>query len=242
MVRSSVLQTLSAGVETLILTGSALSGTGNSLDNQITGNMSANTLNGGTGADTMTGGAGGDLYRVDNAGDVVREVSSGGNDTVQASVSEVLDANVESLVLVGSGDIDGTGNSLANVITGNGGTNELDGKAGLDTISGGAGADQFLFTSALNPASNVDTILNYGIAGDTIVLDHSVFTALSPGTLPSETFVRGAAAQDADDCIIYDTSTGALFYDSDGTGANAAKQFAQLASNLPFTAAEFVII
>jgi len=100
-------------------------------------------LDGETGADVMDGGPGDDYFIVDNAGDVVREASGGGLDRVAAYASFVLPENVESLSLI-SGSINGTGNSLDNVLTGSSAANRLEGRAGSDVLDGMAGADTML--------------------------------------------------------------------------------------------------
>ena len=120
-VQSSVSYTLGANVENLTLTGTAtINGTGNGVANVITGNSGNNTLDGGAGADTMIGGAGNDTYIVDNAGDVVdRERSTKAPTRCSRRSAYTLGANVENLTLTGTGNINGTGNALANVLTGN---------------------------------------------------------------------------------------------------------------------------
>ena len=122
----------------------AINLTGNEFANTLTGNDAANRLNGKTGADTMIGGDGDDTYYVDNALDVVVETTNHGNDTVLATVSHTLSANVETLQGQGTADIDLTGNGSDNKIVGNGGANLIDGGAGADDMTGGAGNDTYI--------------------------------------------------------------------------------------------------
>jgi len=136
LVQSSATHTLRDEVENLTLTGSSIiNGSGNALDNILTGNSAANVL---------TGGAGNDTYIV-GTGDTVSELAGGGTDTVQAGVTWTIasTANVENLTLTGTNAINGTGNTLANVITGNGAANALNGGSGADTLIGGAGNDSY---------------------------------------------------------------------------------------------------
>jgi len=144
-VKASATYTLSANVENLVLFGAgAINGTGNELDNVLTGNEANNTLDGGAGNDTLIGDAGDDTYVVDAAGDVVMEEAGQGTDTVMASVTYTLGANVENLMLVGAEAINGTGNGLNNELTGNGANNILEGGTGNDTLDGGAGNDTMI--------------------------------------------------------------------------------------------------
>ena len=140
------------GVPSWIATLQGLGGNetfiGTSGTDTLVGRGGNDILNGGAGADAMQGGAGNDTYLVDNVGDVVTENASEGTDLVQSSVSFTLGANVENLTLTGSGNINGTGNGVANVITGNSGNNTLDGGAGADTMTGGDGNDTYVVDNA----------------------------------------------------------------------------------------------
>ena len=144
-VESSVTYILAANIENLTLTGTtAINGTGNALDNVLTGNSANNTLVGGAGNDTMKGGTGDDTYVVDSISDIVTENANEGADTVESSVTYILAANVENLVLTGTAAINGTGTTLNNVITGNSAANILSGGTGADTMTGGAGNDTYV--------------------------------------------------------------------------------------------------
>lgn len=98
-------------------------------------------LDGGRGADLMTGGRGDDTYVVDNSGDRVVERRGEGIDTVRASVSHTLAAEVENLRLLGSAALSGSGNAGANQLFGNSARNVLSGGAGNDVLNGGGGVD-----------------------------------------------------------------------------------------------------
>ena len=165
IVQSSVtITSLAANVENLTLTGaSAINGTGNALDNTITGNSNNNTLNGGAGNDTLVGGAGNDTYVVDSTSDVVTESASAGTDTIQSSITLTIATNVENLELTGGAAINGTGNTLNNLITGNGANNILSGGGGNDYLIGGGGND------TLNGGLGIDT-LNGGLGDDTYIV------------------------------------------------------------------------
>ena len=109
--------------------------------------------------------------------------------------------------------------------------------------NGGGGADTFVFETKLG-SGNVDHITDFA-PEDTIRLVRDVFKALAPGVLPDAAFKDlGAAGAkiDADDRILYDRKSGALFYDADGLGKGAAVQFAVLDNKVAITAADFLIV
>ncbi|MDP2833343.1 MAG: S8 family serine peptidase [Pseudomonadota bacterium] len=243
-VYASVNYTLGANVENGVLAWGAANGTGNALDNQITGNSINNVLaggagndflDGGTGADTLIGGAGNDVYGVDNAGDRITENTGEGRDTVYSSITLDLagQPNLEQIVLTGVANLNATGNAADNTLYGNAGANVLAGGAGNDTLSGGGGADTFAFGTALNATGNLDTITDFTSGSDSIRLAQGLFSGLGFSGMPaSSAFFRvGTGAQDADDRIVYNQGTGALYYDADGVGSLAAIQFAVLNSS-----------
>jgi Ca2+-binding RTX toxin-like protein len=146
-------------------------GDGNDLLYGAAGN---DQLNGGVGADRMSGGAGDDLYVVDNIADLVVELPGGGIDTVRSSVTYTLNARAEHLTLTGAAHVNGTGNTLGNVINGNAGNNILNGSSGNDKVSGFAGGDRLLGGSGIDvlfgdePGQTGADTLDGGPGGDTM--------------------------------------------------------------------------
>ncbi|WP_268877121.1 calcium-binding protein [Derxia lacustris] len=180
-----------------------------------------NTLRGGIGNDTLTGGAGIDLLY--GGGDNDQIYGYAGNDQ-----------------LLGEGNADN--------LDGGDGDDTLAGGSGLDSLYGGAGADVFVFDTA-PVLGNADNLWDFSSVDDVIRLDHNAMVGLGAtlGTLAAARFWSGAgvtAAHDADDRIVYNTTTGELYYDADGTGATAAVLLATLGygSGAAVDSGDFVIV
>ncbi|MBS7790941.1 hypothetical protein KTR66_13095 [Roseococcus sp. SDR] len=147
--------------------------TGDDGNDTLRGGDGIDVLDGGLGADSMVGGAGNDIYRVDSFGDVVVELAGGGEDRVLSSVSFTLGAHVERLSLVGTADLNGTGNVLANRLDGNSGANSLAGGDGQDTLYGDAGNDTLTGDSGhdrLEGGTGADSMTG-GTGDDTYIVD-----------------------------------------------------------------------
>lgn len=139
----------------------------------LSGGLGADTLDGGAGTDSLAGGGGDDLYRVDSALDRVAELPGGGSDTVIATVSVTLAAEVEALTLAGTAAINGAGNVLANALAGNGAANRLLGLGGDDTLRGLAGNDTLdggIGNDRLDGGLGADSMAG-GAGNDTYIVD-----------------------------------------------------------------------
>lgn len=183
----------------------------------IYGNGGWDWLDGGRGDDSIYGGAGNDKIYGGSGADWL---SGGrGNDALNG----------------------GTGRDVVN---GGAGDDFVNGGAGRDLLTGGAGKDAFVFDTKLG-SSNVDTVTDFNGDNDKILLDQWTFRELWLGGLGEEQFHSGAGAfegQDENDRIIYDTVSGSLYYDADGSGSEAAVRFAVLRGSPEVTSDDFLIV
>ena len=243
--------TLGAGIDTITdfenITGSNYDDTlkGNNLSNIIIGGLGNDIITGGLADDTLNGGVGIDTvsYQSSTVGVTVNLATITAQNTVGAGTDTLT--NFENLI--GSDYNDTlTGNSLNNILEGGLGNDIINGGTGIDTLSGKEGSDIFIFNTALSSSTNIDTILDFSHTYDTIKLENSIFKKLIiTGTLNNMYFKANATgiATDSNDYIVYNTTTGDLSYDADGSGRGAAVVFATL-SNIPtdLTYNDFIVI
>lgn len=231
----------------------------------LEGGNGNDTLDGGLGVDTLIGGAGNDTYYLGyDAADVIDDQGAPTDVDVVIMPYQLskytLPAGIEQgTIAAGTGASSLTGNTGNNALTGNDGNNMLNGAVGRDslfggvgndvlvggtgndTLSGGAGKDFFKFNAALK--ANTDKITDFIVVDDTIQLENSIFTKLKvTGVLSAGNFVKAATAQDSNDYILYNSATGAVSYDADGSGSGVAVQVALLGVDLSLTFADFVVI
>ena len=221
------------------------------------------TMFGGNGNDNLRGGSGGDILNGGVGTDSANYIDSAGvrADLQNAAVNNGIAAgdtyvSVENLFGSNGGDDlrgDGGANRLIgrdgnDFLTGRDGNDELfggngddvlRGGNGTDTLTGNAGDDVFRFDTT---TEGVDVIRDFQINRDTIVLNDAGFSSLSTGALSADNFRMTGTAADADDYIIYDAASGALFYDADGAGGAAATRFATLQNTAAIDVEDFFVI
>ena len=212
----------------------------------LTGLAGNDTLDGGTGDDSMTGGAGNDTYIADSIKDKIIEKTNEGTDTVITTATYTLANNVENLTLSGSSAINGTGNTVSNIVVGNDAANSINGGLGNDTLTGGTGNDTFVFNTKLG-ATNIDTITDFTSGTDKIAIDDAIFTKLRGDKNLSDNLyiqrIPGISTQDTNDYLFYDFESGQLYYDADGSVTkSAAVMIAIIGSATEIAATDFVII
>ena len=243
---------------------------GDEAANNINGAAGNDVLYGGGGVDTLFGGNGND-FAAAGAGNDSLDGGSGIDTVDYASATSGVvvelwknsasnDGQGGSDVVLNFENLNGgnfndflVGNEGANVILagngidtvyGGGGDDFINGGNGNDLLAGGAGRDIYRFDTALNTASNLDTASDFVVADDTISLARPIFGSLAAGTLGAGNLRAGVgvtSAVDADDFILYNSSTGALYYDADGSGAALAVQFAILPVGLALNNGNFTI-
>jgi Ca2+-binding RTX toxin-like protein len=203
---------------------------GTSANNSITYTGTGDViLNGFGGNDYLVGNIGNDIINGDEGNDNLK--GGGGNDSLSGGTgNDLLYGGIGNDTLLG-----GVGNDR---LFGEAGDDVLNGGAGVDTLSGGTGNDIFV----IDNLSGINRISDFNVADDTIRLDRTqgAFSTL-PSTITSANFIIGTAALTADQFLIYNKSTGALFYDANGVGGTAAVQIALLGTNLALTHADFVV-
>jgi len=214
--------------ETPPVTGLRLTGT-NGPDHIVLGR--GINLHLGAGNDTIDGARGND--RILAAGGDDRLLGSFGNDSLYG------EAGSDWLY----------GNTGKDKVSGGLGNDWLYGGPGNDRLTGHAGKDAFVFNTKPHSTRSFDRITDYKVKDDSIWLENAVFKGLGRGgtvddpvRLQDKYFWKGSAAHDANDRIIYDPNTGALYYDRDGTGAAAQVKFAQISKNLAMTHKEVFLI
>jgi uncharacterized delta-60 repeat protein len=241
-------------------------------NDRLLGSGGDDSINGGAGDDTMIGGPGNDTYIVNSVRDRVIEALNAGTDRIFSTATYTLPANVENLTLQGTQAINGTGNGLVNRIIGNSAANRINGgggndilnggggndvflvNPGNDRLTGGTGADRFIYNTNATftrTAVGVDTITDFIISqNDKIVLDKTTFpkitSANGTGFSRDAEFAKvssntTAAISGAD--IVYNTATGELFYNQNGTatGFGTGGKFAVLSNKPNLTENQFII-
>jgi VCBS repeat-containing protein len=184
------------------------------------------TLDGGLGdPNALQGGTGDDTYIIDMAGNTLIEFANEGTDTVRTSLTSfTLIADLENLIYTGAQAFTGVGNA---------GDNRMTGGTGDDIMTGGAGADTFVATAS----NGLDRITDFLSGTDRIELDGSYMRTATVD------FVSGAGAQaatGANSAFLYDTTTGILSYDADGSGSGAAVQLFNLGAGTALVEADLV--
>jgi Ca2+-binding RTX toxin-like protein len=184
-----------------------------------------------------------------------------GNDILTGSAgNDSLDGGLGDDSLYGGNGNDSLDGGLGNdSLYGGNGNDTLLGGLGNDILVGGAGADSFNFalgyvynsssnsrTLSIGSIDGVDSITDFSVADDRIGIylspNISAATGLTPNSaITANQFVIGTGATDASDRFIYNSATGGLFFDADGTGATAQVQLATLSSGLAMTNADIFV-
>jgi len=206
--------------------------TANFGSNNVSILLNLDILVGGQGNDFLEGGTGNDQLFGQSGNDTL--IGGQGNDFLDGGTgSDQLFGESGNDILIG-----GQGNDF---LDGGTGSDTLNGGLGNDTLIGGSGIDKFTFNS---PTDGIDTISDFNSGeGDQIIISASGFSGgLAVGNLPSSQFTIGSSAANASDRFIYNSSTGALFFDLDGNGSQGQVQLAVLSSNPALTSSNIFVV
>ncbi len=247
-----------AGSDTITYEGVATAVTVNLTTNAVSGGGGTDVISGienvigGSAADNITGSAGDNVIAGGLGNDTLN--GAGGNDTLSYDgIATAVTVNLATNTATGGGGTDTISNfenirggSAGDTLTGNTGANVIDGGLGNDILAGfvDTSADVFVFSAALG-AANIDQVVDFNPIYDTVQLKATAggpFAGLAIGALADTAFVSGSAAVDVDDRIIYNSATGALYHDADGSGAGLAVQFATITNGASLTYADFLVI
>ena len=232
----------------------------------ITGTSGNDTLTGTSGNDTINGLGGNDLFVAGSTGGADVFDGGAGSDSIEfrerATSAVVVDFGSGTITGGSSGSINFTsiervvgsnnfndsltGNATAQNLTGQGGADTLVGAGGLDTLWGGGGNDTFIFRDM--GTANADRVSDFTSGGDKLHLDDSAFTAIgamgnfAAGDVRFWAAAGATTGHDANDRVVYNTSTGQLYYDADGSGAAAAQLVATLTALPAIAATDIAVI
>ena len=215
---------------------------GSNLADTLIGSAAANIIEGGNGDDVLAGRGGADQLIGGSGSDTVSYGTSAAGVSINLSTGATSGGDATGDTFSSIENVNGSG--VADTLVGSSGANRLDGGLGSDTLTGGGGGDTFLFTTAPS-TSNVDTITDMTVGSDLISLATAIYSALqagpTPGSLAASSFRYSTQASTSGGLgeIIYNATTGSLSYDADGSGAGAAKQFAQVSTALALSASSF---
>ena len=214
-------------------------------------------------ADTLYGGSGDDIYIVTFAPgdeglpivDIAWEVEvggfdPGGVDTLRTNAGRVqlvdrvenIEASFSAAGLNSQGVV-AMGNALDNRITTAEGKDTLAGTWGHDTLAGGLGDDLYVLLIPFGTIAHA-TIEGFTPGADHIVL-HNMWNGQSAPlkSLSPDRFklIGAGGVVDRDDLVIYDVTTGALSYDTDGKFSTPAVEVALIQGNPALSAADFIL-
>ena len=230
------------------------------------GNYGRDVVDGGDGFDTLqfsggrsavvvdmrtggaTGGGTGGSGHV-SFGDIERVEGTRFNDRLTANDSgtQLLGGQGSDTLRGGAADDNLSGDGTTTGFNLGSGADRLSGRGGNDFLEGGAGSDSFVFDVAPGDA-NADTVADFVSGADRLELDDAVHANIGGRgrfAADDDRFFAGDGAtsgQDAQDRVAYDTSTGNLYYDADGSGSGASQLIATFQGNPAIAATDIVVI